>query len=118
MRIGERIKNRAKDLRLGPTELAKIINTSKQNVYGIYRRDSVDSRLLFDLSKALDTDFFSLYSKLLSSGSSLEEANELKAESLENDIVAVKKELTDLREKYALLRALLEAKTGEKIPEF
>jgi hypothetical protein len=32
MRIGERIKNRAKDLRLGPTELAKIINTSKQNV--------------------------------------------------------------------------------------
>ena len=48
----------------------------------------------------------------------VEEANELKAESLENDIVAVKKELTDLREKYALLRALFEAKTGEKIPEF
>jgi ribosomal protein L29 len=48
----------------------------------------------------------------------LEEANELRAESLENDIVAVKKELTDLREKYALLRALFEAKTGDKTPGF
>jgi hypothetical protein len=52
MHIGDKIKNRAKDLRLGPTELAKIINTSKQNIYGIYKRNSVDSDLLFDLSKA------------------------------------------------------------------
>lgn len=59
--IGEKIKQRAKQLRIGPTELGKLINTSKQNVNGIYKRKSIDSVLLKDLSKALDFNFFQYY---------------------------------------------------------
>jgi len=115
MHIGEKIKNRAKDLRLGPTELAKIINTSKQNIYGIYKRNSVDSDLLFDLSKALDTDFFSIYSKRLASADFDGSDTDINYETIGSDLVSVRKEMAELKEKYALLKALYEAKTGEKI---
>lgn len=59
--IGEKIRQRAKELRMGPTELGKMINTSKQNVYGIFKRKSIDAELLLSISKALDLDFFQCY---------------------------------------------------------
>jgi hypothetical protein len=59
--IGERIRLRAKELRIGPTELGRMINTSKQNVYGIFHRKSIDTELLRKLSKALQCDFFQYY---------------------------------------------------------
>ena len=59
--IGERIRKRAKELRIGPTELGKMIHTSKQNVMGIYKRKSLDAEMLSKISKALDYDFFYHY---------------------------------------------------------
>lgn len=64
--IGELIKKRAKERRIGPTELGKLINTSKQNVYGIFKRQSIDTELLRKLSEALEYDFFYDYVKTLS----------------------------------------------------
>ncbi|CAN5889092.1 hypothetical protein BH11BAC7_BH11BAC7_21190 [soil metagenome] len=61
MHIGEKIKARAKELRIGPTELARAIKTSKQNVYGIYLRETIDTGLLQKLGKALEFDFFAYY---------------------------------------------------------
>ena len=63
--IGSLIKSRAKELRIGPTELGAKINTSKQNVYGIYKRESIDTGLLQKLSQALDFDFYRYYSDIL-----------------------------------------------------
>ena len=63
--IGSMIRLRAKELRIGPTELGSKINTSKQNVYGIYKRRSIDTRLLVKISVALDCDFFKYYTKSL-----------------------------------------------------
>ena len=65
--IGEKIKQRAKELRMGPTELGQLINTSKQNVYGIFKRHSIDTDLLQKISKALQYDFFSHYTNTPSS---------------------------------------------------
>lgn len=65
--IGEKIRQRAKELRIGPTELGKMIHTSKQNVAGIYKRKSIDAELLQKLSTALDCNFFDYYT---SSGNS------------------------------------------------
>src|SRR5438132_1749208 len=107
LNIGERIRQRAKELRVGPTELGKLINTSKQNVYGIYKRKSIDTEMLRKLSKALSCDFFqyyhnettsfvhetiTVYGKKNKSAVSFEEFQKLK------------KELEDLREKYDLLK--------------
>lgn len=59
--IGDLIKRRAKELRIGPTELGGMIMTSKQNVYGIYKRKSIDTDLLRKISVALQYDFFLHY---------------------------------------------------------
>ena len=93
--IGEKIKNRAKELRIGPTELGQKISTSKQNVYGIYKRKSIDTELLRKLSVALEYDFFLYYVNVLSS---LHDRNEI-AELGGNG------ELNQLREKIMKLEA-------------
>ncbi len=105
--IGERIKQRAKELRIGPTELGKLINTSKQNVYGIYKRKSIDTEMLRKLSKALNCDFFQYYHT-----ENLSFANETipsygkknKGVVAAEEYQKLKKEIEDLREKYELLK--------------
>jgi hypothetical protein len=114
LHIGEKIRARAKDLRVGPTELARQIKTSKQNVYGIYRRASIDTELLQKLSRALEFDFFAYYAsgvkpeKILTVQETSGNRNE--------ELASLRRELQDMREKYELLRALYESKTGEKVP--
>ena len=63
--IGELIRDRAKLLRIGPTELGAKIETSKQNVYGIFKRRSIDTELLSKICKALEHDFFADISDFL-----------------------------------------------------
>ena len=46
---------------MGATELGSLINTSKQNIYGIYKRRTIDTGLLKKISQALEWDFFALY---------------------------------------------------------
>ena len=105
---------------MGPTELARRINTSKQNVYGIFNRTSIDTALLTKLSRVLDFDFFAYYSPKGSTRAEeakgyFKRSKRGKSES-EDEIVRMRRELADLREKYELLRALYEAKTGRKVP--
>lgn len=59
--IGEKIREKARELRIGPTEISRKINTSIQNVYGIFKRKSIDTELLQNLSEAMNFDFFSYY---------------------------------------------------------
>ncbi len=59
--IGKEIKKKAQELRVGPTELAMRISVSKQNIYHIYERKSIDTDLLEIISKALEFDFFQFY---------------------------------------------------------
>lgn len=43
--------------------LAKQLNCDRTNIYSIYRRQSIDTNLLFRISQALHFDFFNLISK-------------------------------------------------------
>jgi hypothetical protein len=117
MHIGEKIKARAKELRVGPTELAKKISTSKQNVYGIYKRESIDTDLLEKISKALQFDFFTLYinAKLFPhTDPGYKKGKNYPAH--EEEFGHLKVQLADLQEKYELLKKvnlLLEEKKGK-----
>ena len=105
--IGERIKQRAKELRIGPTELGKLINTSKQNVYGIYKRKSIDTEMLRKLSKALTCDFFQYYhNETLSFAHETIPSYGKKSKGVVSaeEYQKLKKEIEDLREKYELLK--------------
>ncbi len=111
LHIGEKIKARAKELRIGPTELADMINTSKQNVYGIYKRKAVDSELLKKISLALKFDFFSAYydkqwQKSFQEGQAFYQT---KTNSiLKEELAQLKKDHEELQEKYDMLKKLFD----------
>ena len=121
--IGEIIKNKARELRIGPTELGDKINTSKQNVYGIYKRKSIDTALLRKISNALGHNFFSYYVTSLEfeghelgiqpslnsneekvDPRSLLEINQVKIETLKNDLDVLLQIHEILKEKMATSR--------------
>jgi transcriptional regulator with XRE-family HTH domain len=111
--IGEKIRLRAKELRIGPTELARQISTSKQNVYGIYKRESIDTELLQKLSRALNQDFFYYYidPKLSVAEEELPKynaRNKQKNEASADEAGKIRKELDDLSEKFEYLKRLYE----------
>jgi hypothetical protein len=105
--IGSMIRLRAKELRIGPTELGAKINTSKQNVYGIYKRKSIDTRLLEKISLALDFDFFLHFSRAIqissgpSQGSDAEVA--LKVDLGKAELESLRKENDYLKKINSLL---------------
>lgn len=116
--IGEKIQQRAKELRIGPTELGELLNTSKQNIYSIYKRKSLDAETLRKLSVALKYDFFAYFkpAKLPETFADIPE----KYTSEKNKVVAysdyakLKADYEHLKEKYELLKKvnlLLEGKT-------
>ena len=108
--IGEEIKKRAKELRIGPTELAQLVNSSKQNIYSIYKRKSIDSELLYRISLVLRYDFFQFYSLRqteFSSEKAMYTAGPANLDALTN-------ELQDCRKKYNLLRALFHMSEGKE----
>ena len=45
------------------SEFARRINTSRENVYGIFRRQTLDTGLLLRIRNVLEHDFFSYYNK-------------------------------------------------------
>lgn len=65
LHIGSEIKKVAKIRRVGPVELSQLIPMTRQNVDKIYRKQSIDSELLYLISKALDFNFFELYGNRL-----------------------------------------------------
>lgn len=114
--IGEKIKAQAKEARIGTTELAKVISTTKQNVYGIFKRESIDTALLQKLCKALNYDFFAdLINPSLPPHTGTIENKKSPSYSIENEpeYNMLKNRLMDLQEKYELVKkvnTLLEEK--------
>ena len=119
LHIGSLIKEKAKSLRVGPTALAKLINTSKQNVYGIYKRKSIDSELLHSICIALRYDFFRHYTGLKDNPKGdipYENSALLVNRKLQEDLSQTTYRLTEALEKIEMLKQinkLLEEKTGK-----
>lgn len=60
--IGKKIKEVWRKSRLKGTEFASMINRDRQVIYDIFKRESIDTELLQQISKVLNHDFFSYYS--------------------------------------------------------
>jgi len=61
--IGEQIKIVFETKGISVTEFARRINKSRENMYSIFSRKTIDSGLLLAISRVLEFDFFKLYSK-------------------------------------------------------
>ena len=100
--IGQEIKKRAKEMRIGATELATLISTSRQNVYGIFGRKSLDTRLLEKFAVALEYNFFRLYTHLDQGKEyEMEQSEALQAKDVE--IEYLKKENAELKNKIIMV---------------
>ena len=60
--IGKKIKEEMQQKGIAVSTFAKKINRSRNVVYDIFERESIDTDLLKKISKVLNCDFFSLYS--------------------------------------------------------
>lgn len=56
--IGKLIHNEVLKQQLDITKFAKLINTTRGNAYNIFERSSIDIRLLKQISKVLNHNFF------------------------------------------------------------
>jgi transcriptional regulator with XRE-family HTH domain len=61
--LGKLISAKLKEKRISKSEFARMINKSRQNVQDILKRESLDTHLLKQISKALDYNFFELFTK-------------------------------------------------------
>lgn len=102
--IGEKIKARAKELKIGTTELGRLINTTKQNVYGIFKRDTIDANLLYTISKALRFNFFQFYDS--PELAKFDNKHQKEIEELRNENQKLKSQLRTLGEKNELLQKI------------
>lgn len=61
--IGNFIKEVLQKKGINKSEFARRINTTPQNVYGIFKRKSIDTDTLRQISEVLNYDFFQYYTK-------------------------------------------------------
>ena len=73
--IGNKLKQVAKQKGIKITDLAKRISTTRENIYSIFRRRTIDTGLLDKFCKTLDHDFYQYLSTSL-----LEENKALKGQ--------------------------------------
>ena len=112
LHIGSIIKRVAEEKRIGPTELGSKINTSKQNIYGIFKRQSVDTKLLLKLCYALEYDFFMEYVRVLKMSQSPHPSPQ--GGGLNGEMHALQKELEFMRKQNEILQRVIDDYLEEK----
>jgi hypothetical protein len=76
--VGKQIKEVFDKKGFTVAEFARRINKSRENVYSIFKRKTIDTGLLSTISKVLEYDFFSLY---ISNSDGSKELERLKEEN-------------------------------------
>lgn len=74
--IGSKIKTTVTKKGMTVSEFGRRINKSRENVYSIFKRKTIDTGLLMTISEVLEHDFFQYYTTL---------AIEIKKLKLENE---------------------------------
>jgi transcriptional regulator with XRE-family HTH domain len=85
--IGKLIQDVVKQKKVKPVDLANQLGKTRQNIYDLYSRDSVDVKLLLELSKALNYDFVSLFTlseKSIESDTEVSISLKIKSDQLED----------------------------------
>ncbi len=100
--IGKKIKEVVDNSPISVTDFASRINRSRDIAYKIFKRETVDTALLQQISKVLDHNFFRYYNEQLQVVK--EDVPEYgKAAALMNELKSCKKQLADLEKRYELL---------------
>ncbi len=109
---GQLVREVFKSTGLTVTELGKRVGTTRQNIYRIFDRKSIDSALLFRLGKAMSYDFYKHFSDYMAD-ENIKVTNVNRGINMQIEIDALKQELANVSEKYEMpkrLNELLEKK--------
>jgi len=108
--IGKIIRQHLEEAGMTKSEFARRINTSPQNIYGIFKRQSIDTELLRDISRVLGYDFFQYYASTALVVSEEKAAyGKLQvrtAMELQSELDALKKEVDVLRNENTYLKEI------------
>jgi len=74
--IGNKIKATVTKKGMSVSEFGRRINKSRENVYSIFKRKSIDTALLSSISKVLEHDFFQYYTTMSTELVKLKEEND------------------------------------------
>lgn len=74
--IGSKIKGVLQKKGMSVSEFGRRINMSRENVYSIFKRKTIDTGLLLNISKVLEHDFFKYYTSLSEDFKKISEENE------------------------------------------
>lgn len=61
LHIGKLVRKHLEELGMTKSEFARRLDTSPQNIYGIFKRKSIDTELLKSIGSILNFDFFQYY---------------------------------------------------------
>ncbi|MCA6365027.1 MAG: helix-turn-helix transcriptional regulator [Bacteroidetes bacterium] len=110
LHIGKIIRQHLEELGMTKSEFARRISTSPQNIYGIFKRKSIDTELLREISRTLNYDFFQYYSSsalvVHEDKAAYGKAQVMTAMELQRELDAAKKELEILRSENAYLKEI------------
>lgn len=110
LHIGRKIKTVFKESGLKGKDFASRISRDRQVIYNIFKKQSIDTDLLFKISKVLDHNFFDYYSHELPIVKEPGKTGYVKkddlVDSMGKDLVSMKKQLAEMEEKYDTLRKL------------
>jgi transcriptional regulator with XRE-family HTH domain len=73
--IGNKIKSTVTKKGISVSEFGRRINMSRENVYSIFKRKSIDTELLSRISKVLEYDFFQYYTPIAAELKKVREEN-------------------------------------------
>ncbi|MFT5969599.1 MAG: hypothetical protein ACI8ZO_000088 [Flavobacteriales bacterium] len=106
--IGEKIKERVDEVGMSRTVFAKRINKTRNVVYDIFKRQSIDTNQLVLVSKILNFDFFVYYREMLADlNTTKSEKNDISRDIEEvYHIENIQIQLEQLKENNALLKQL------------
>ena len=114
LHIGHKIKEVLHERDMQIVSFAKRINRSRNVVYDIFERQSIDTELLKQISEVLNYDFFKLYKYERKTsetdfitGESLVDRNELNELSLKTQIQSLQQENISLQNEVLYLKKIL-----------
>lgn len=101
--IGKKIKEVIDNSPVSVTDFASRINRSRDIAYKIFKRETIDTALLQQISKVLDHNFFRYYGNEQFQMVKEETTGYGKMAFLMEELKACKKQIVELEKKYELL---------------
>ncbi len=107
LHIGKMIRSRIETSGMNKSEFARRINSTPQNVYSIFKRKSLDTEMLFEISRVLGFDFFQYYTDGPTPHVGSDIHSILPASQINQELNEAKRELEMLRQENKYLHELV-----------